>query len=89
MLQQDKPSDYVVATGVGANVKEFAEAAFTHAGLNWKDHVETDKKYIRPTEVDALIGDPSKAEKELKWKAKVHWNELAQIMVDADISVLK
>jgi len=89
MLQQDKPSDYVVATGVGASVKEFAEAAFAHAGLNWKDHVETDKKYIRPTEVDALIGDPSKAEKELKWKAKVHWNELAQIMVDADISVLK
>ena len=89
MLQQDKPSDYVVATGVGANVKEFAEAAFTHAGLNWKDHVETDKKYIRPTEVDALIGDPSKAEKELKWKAKVHWKELAQIMVDADISALK
>jgi GDPmannose 4,6-dehydratase len=89
MLQQDKPSDYVVATGVGANVKEFAEAAFTHAGLNWKDHVETDKKYIRPTEVDALIGDPSKAEKELKWKAKVYWKELAQIMVDADISALK
>ncbi|MEY4280119.1 MAG: hypothetical protein RL313_382 [Actinomycetota bacterium] len=89
MLQQDKPSDYVVATGVGASVKEFAEAAFAHAGLNWKDHVETDKKYIRPTEVDALIGDPSKAEKELKWKAKVYWKELAQIMVDADISVLK
>jgi GDPmannose 4,6-dehydratase len=89
MLQQDKPSDYVVATGVGASVKEFAEAAFAHAGLNWKDHVETDKKYIRPTEVDALIGDPSKAEKELKWKAKVHWKELAQIMVDADISALK
>ena len=89
MLQQDKPSDYVVATGVGATVKEFAEAAFAHAGLNWKDHVETDKKYIRPTEVDALIGDPSKAEKELKWKAKVHWKELAQIMVDADISALK
>jgi GDPmannose 4,6-dehydratase len=89
MLQQDKPSDYVVATGVGASVKEFADAAFAHAGLNWKDHVETDKKYIRPTEVDALIGDPSKAEKELKWKAKVHWKELAQIMVDADISALK
>jgi GDPmannose 4,6-dehydratase len=89
MLQQDKPSDYVVATGVGASVKEFAEAAFAHAGLNWIDHVETDKKYIRPTEVDALIGDPSKAEKELKWKANVHWKELAQIMVDADISALK
>jgi len=88
MLQQDKPSDYVVATGVGATVRDFAEAAFAHAGLNWKDHVETDKKYIRPTEVDALIGDPSKAEKELGWKAKTHWKELAQLMVDADIAAL-
>jgi GDPmannose 4,6-dehydratase len=88
MLQQDKPSDYVVATGVGATVRDFAEAAFAHAGLNWKDHVETDKKYIRPTEVDALIGDPSKAEKALGWKAKTHWKELAQLMVDADIAAL-
>ncbi len=89
MLQQDKPSDYVVATGVGATVKDFAEAAFTRAGLNWQDHVETDKKYIRPTEVDALIGDPSKAEKALGWKAKTHWKELAELMVDADIEALK
>jgi GDPmannose 4,6-dehydratase len=88
MLQQDKPSDYVVATGVGATVRDFAEAAFAHAGMNWKDHVETDQKYIRPTEVDALIGDPSKAEKALGWKAKTHWKELAQIMVDADIEAL-
>ena len=89
MLQQDKPSDYLVATGVGATVRDFAEAAFAHAGLNWKDHVETDKKYIRPTEVDALIGDPSKAEKVLGWKAKTHWKELAQLMVDADIEALE
>jgi GDPmannose 4,6-dehydratase len=88
MLQQDKPSDYVVATGVGATVKDFAEAAFSRAGLNWEDHVETDKKYIRPTEVDALIGDPSKAEKALNWKAKTHWKELAELMVDADIEAL-
>ena len=87
MLQRDKPSDYVVATGVGATVKDFAEAAFSHAGLNWKDHIEVDKKYIRPTEVDALIGDPSKATKELNWKATTHWKELASIMVDADIAV--
>ena len=86
MLQRDKPSDYVVATGVGATVKDFAEAAFSHAGLNWKDHIEVDKKYIRPTEVDALIGDPSKATKELNWKATTHWKELASIMVDADIA---
>ena len=89
MLQQDKPSDYVVATGVGATVKDFAEAAFSRAGLNWQDHVETDKKYIRPTEVDALIGDPSKVEKALGWKAKTHWKELAELMVDADIAALK
>ena len=89
MLQQDNPSDYVVATGVGATVRDFAEAAFSHAGLNWQDHVETDKKYIRPTEVDALIGDPSKAEKALGWKAKTHWKELAQLMVDADIAALQ
>jgi GDPmannose 4,6-dehydratase len=86
MLQQDKSSDYVVATGVGATVKDFAEAAFARVGLNWKDHVEVDKKYIRPTEVDALIGNPSKANKELKWQARTHWKELAEIMVDADLS---
>ena len=89
MLQQDKPDDYVVATGVGATVKDFAEAAFSRAGLNWQDHVETDKKYIRPTEVDALIGDPSKAQKALGWKATTDWKELAELMVDADIAALK
>jgi GDPmannose 4,6-dehydratase len=89
MLQEDKPDDYVVATGVGATVKDFAAAAFSRAGLNWQDHIETDKKYIRPTEVDALIGDPSKAEKALGWKAATHWKELAELMVDADIAALK
>ncbi len=89
MLQQDKPDDYVVATGVGATVKDFAEAAFVRAGLNWQDHIETDKKYIRPTEVDALIGDPSKVEKVLGWKATTHWKELAELMVDADIAALQ
>lgn len=89
MLQQDKPSDYIVATGVGATVKNFTEVAFAHAGLNWQDHVEVDEKYIRPTEVDALIGDPSKAAKELNWKAKTHWKELAELMVQADINSLR
>lgn len=89
MLQQKNPSDYVVATGVGATVRDFAEAAFAHAGMDYRDYVETDKKYIRPTEVDALIGDPSKAEKELNWKAKTHWHDLAKLMVDADIAALK
>ena len=89
MLQQDKPSDYVVATGVGATVKDFAEASFARVGLNWQDHIEVDQKYIRPTEVDALIGDPSKATKELKWQAKTHWKELAELMVDADMAAFK
>ena len=89
MLQQDEPGDYVVATGVGATVKDFAQAAFEHVGLNYKDHVEVDKRYERPTEVDALIGDPSKAEKVLGWKAKTHWKELAKLMVDADLEKAK
>ena len=88
MLQQNKGSDYVIATGVGATVRDFAKAAFERVGLNWEDHVALDKKYLRPTEVDALIGDPSKAEKELKWKAATHWKALAELMVDADIELL-
>ena len=89
MLQKDQSSDYVVATGAGATVREFADAAFARAGLSWKDHIEVDKKYIRPTEVDALIGDASKAERDLNWKAKTHWKELAELMVDSDIEAKK
>ena len=89
MLQQDNPGDYVVATGIGATVRDFAQVAFDHAGLNYKNYVELDKRYIRPTEVDGLIGDPSKAEKILGWKAKTHWKELAKLMVDADIEKVK
>ena len=85
MLQQEKPSDYVVATGVGATVRDFAHAAFGHVGLNWEDHVVIDQKYLRPTEVDALIGDPSKMEREFGWKAKTHWKELAELMVNSDL----
>ncbi len=89
MLQKDKSSDYVVATGVGATVRDFADAAFSLAGLKWQDHIELDKKYIRPTEVDALIGDPSKTTRELGWVAKTHWKELAELMVDADVAAKK
>ena len=89
MLQKDQPTDYVIATGSGATVRDFAEAAFARAGLNWQDHIEVDQKYIRPTEVDALIGDASKAERELGWKAKIHWRELAELMVDADVEANK
>jgi GDPmannose 4,6-dehydratase len=76
-----------VATGVGATVRDFARVAFSRAGLDWENHVEIDQKYERPTEVDALIGDPSKAKKELNWEAKTHWEELAKIMVDAELSI--
>ena len=89
MLQQEISTDYVVATGVGATVKDFAEVSFARVGLNWEDYVEVDEKYIRPTEVDSLIGDPSKVNKELKWKAKTHWKELAELMVDADMAAYK
>ena len=85
MLQQDSGSDYVVATGVGATVREFADASFSRVGLNWQDHVEIDQRYIRPTEVDALIGDASKARKALGWAPKTHWKELAELMVDSDV----
>ena len=89
MLQKPKSSDYVVATGVGATVRDFARVSFAHAGLDWEKYVEIDDKYERPTEVDALIGDPSKAKKELDWMAKTHWEEIAKIMVDADIEAIK
>jgi GDPmannose 4,6-dehydratase len=89
MLQQKQSGDYVVATGVGATVRDFAQAAFEHVGLDYKDHVQVDKRYERPTEVDALVGDPSKAEKILGWKAKTDWKALAKLMVDADIEKVK
>ena len=89
MLQQEAGSDYVVATGVGASVREFADAAFSRVGLNWQDHVEIDSRYIRPTEVDALIGDASKTRKIMGWSPKTHWKELAELMVDSDVKNLR
>jgi GDPmannose 4,6-dehydratase len=86
MLQKQESNDYVVATGVGATVRDFSRIAFAHAGLEWEKYVEIDSKYQRPTEVDALIGDPSKAKKELNWVAKTHWEDLARLMVDYDLS---
>ncbi len=86
MLQQPKATDYVVATGVGATVRDFVQASFSRVGLDWEKHVEVDQRYMRPTEVDALIGDPSKIQNELSWKAKTHWKELAELMVDADVA---
>jgi GDPmannose 4,6-dehydratase len=88
MLQQSDASDYVVATGVGATVRDFCAAAFSRAGLDWQQYVQVDEKYLRPSEVDALIGDPSKAERDLNWKATTHWKSLAELMVDADVKLL-
>ena len=89
MLQADQPDDYVLATGVGYTVREFLETSFSHVGLNWQDHVKFDERYLRPTEVDALVGDAGKAERDLGWKATVDTAQLARIMVDADIEALE
>ena len=89
MLQHDEPDDYVVATGTGYTVRDFLELAFEHAGLDWEKYVRFDERYLRPTEVDALIGDPSKAASLLGWKAQVHAPELARLMVDADLAELQ
>lgn len=89
MLQKPTPGDYVVATGVGATVRDFAEASFAQVGLDWAKYVKQEDKYRRPTEVDALIGDPSKAKLELNWQAKTHWKELAELMVKADLEKIK
>ncbi|WP_432891883.1 GDP-mannose 4,6-dehydratase [Kribbella sp. CA-245084] len=88
MLQHDTPADYVIATGTSYSVKDFVSRAFDHVGLDWEEYVDYDARYVRPTEVDSLIGDASKAMTELGWKAQVHVPELVQIMVDADLAAL-
>lgn len=89
MLQADNPEDFVLATGVGYTIKDFLQASFSHAGLDWQDFVKFDERYLRPTEVDALIGDATKANEKLGWKPVVDAMDLAKIMVDADISALE
>jgi len=89
MLQQDKPDDYVVATNETHSIREFLDVAFRHVGLEWKDHVEIDPRYYRPAEVDLLIGDYSKAKRLLGWEPKTRFGDLARLMVDADIKLLK
>jgi GDPmannose 4,6-dehydratase len=88
MLQQDKPDDYVIATGETHSVEEFLVEAFRQVGLDWRDYVELDPKYLRPAEVDLLIGDASKAKRELGWEPRVTFNELVRLMVDADTSIV-
>jgi GDPmannose 4,6-dehydratase len=89
MLQQEKPGDYVVATGETHSVREFLEAAFGHVGLNWEKYVRHDPRYLRPSEVDLLVGDSSKAARQLGWRPKTTFKELVKLMVDADIELLK
>jgi GDPmannose 4,6-dehydratase len=86
MLQQDSPGDYVVATGIGATVKDFCKAAFDEAGLDWEKYVEIDETYLRPTEVNALVGDARKTKEVLNWEPRMKWEELARLMVRSDLT---
>ncbi len=89
MLQQERPDDYVVATGETHSVREFCQVAFDHVGLDWEKHVIVDPKFYRPAEVDLLVGDPSKAGRVLHWEPSVTFADLARIMVEADLAGLK
>ncbi len=89
MLQQDEPQDYVVATGETHSVEEFLRVAFEYVNLDWHDYVVQDPRYMRPAEVDLLVGDPSKAGENLGWEPAVSFTELVKMMVDADIELLK
>jgi GDPmannose 4,6-dehydratase len=88
MLQQDRPDDYVIATGVSHSVRELIEIAFGHAGLDWQKHVRVDSALLRPAEVEHLLGDASKAKAELGWTPEVDFKRLVQMMVDADLDRL-
>ena len=88
MLQQDRPDDYVVATGETHSVREFCQEAFSYVGLDWEKHVVVDPNFYRPAEVDMLVGDPSKARRVLGWQPSVNFRELVHLMVDADLAAL-
>ncbi|HQK75637.1 MAG TPA: GDP-mannose 4,6-dehydratase, partial [Candidatus Hydrogenedentes bacterium] len=89
MMQQESPEDYVVSSGETHSVREACEAAFSHAGLNWEDHVTVDPKFYRPAEVHLLLGDSTKARTRLSWKPEVSFRDLMGMMVDADIERLQ
>jgi GDPmannose 4,6-dehydratase len=88
MLQQDKPKDYVIGTGESHSVKEFLEETFDYVGLHWKEYIEIDQRYFRPTEVEFLLADASEAKKELGWNPKISFKELVRIMVDRDLELV-
>jgi len=89
MLQQDEPDDYVVSTGRTHSVERFCELAFGHVGLNWRDYVVQDQRFMRPAEVDLLVGDPAKAREKLGWEPETSFEDLVAMMVDADVALLK
>ncbi|MEJ2751752.1 MAG: GDP-mannose 4,6-dehydratase, partial [Chloroflexota bacterium] len=89
MLQQDSPEDYVVSSGETHSVQEFLEEAFGYADLDWRDHVVQDPRYMRPAEVDLLVGDASKARRNLGWEPTVSFSELVHLMVDSDLKLLE
>jgi GDPmannose 4,6-dehydratase len=89
MLQQEKPVDFVIGTGISHSVRDFCQVAFSYAGLNYEDFVIQDPRFYRPAEVDLLISDPSKAAQILGWKPKVSFKQLAEMMVDADLKRLR
>lgn len=88
MLQADEPDDFVLATGIGYTIRDFLEASFGHVDLDWREFVKFDERYLRPTEVDALVGDATKAQAALDWTPTIHGLSLARIMVDADVQAL-
>ena len=89
MVQRDEPDDFVVATGVTHSVRELCDIAFAHAGLDWQEHVVVDEKFLRPAEVDLLIGDANKARTVLGWHETVDFAALVGMMVDADLQLLR
>ena len=89
ILQHDRPDEFVLATGEMHSVKEFLEMAFARVGLDWEKYVECDKRYLRPTEVDQLLGDATKARRELGWEPKVKFPDLVAMMVDADLELAR
>jgi len=89
MLQQDQPDDFVIATGEAHSVRELCEVAFGRVGLHWEDHVVVDEKFLRPAEVDVLVGDATKAHTKLDWKPEIGFPDLIEMMVDADLATLR
>jgi GDPmannose 4,6-dehydratase len=89
MLQVDEPTDFVVATGTAYTVRDFVELSFDHVGLDWRRHVRFDERYLRPSEVDSLIGNAGRARDLLGWEPQTYTPELARLMVDADVRQLE